>query len=637
MANSFAQKHTTIDSLKIELAKKQSDTIASRILNDLAYYYSYREIDSSFMYARQALKMSQKSNYPKGEAKANLNIGNAFMFINQYDSAKYYFNTAFKICDKNNVNKSSVYSSLGILYKNLGNYEKALYTYFEGVSYDEKTNNEYGKFVKLINIANVYSKIENLEKSLEYELKALELAKTTKNPNIIEIKGVLFNNVALSYMQLNDLDKAIVYIQQSLEINIKNQNTKEIARNYNNLGVLYQEKGNLNQAIDYLKKSLKIREELKDEDEQVETNMSLGTVYGKLKNHKLSEQHFSKALTIAQKINNKSLISEVYLAMSNNNEWQKNYSEALKNHKNHVRFKDSILLENNLKDISEIEIKYQTEKKDKELAEQRLTIEKKETELIKKKSQNTFMTALAALFLVTAIMGWFVYNQHQKRKNQEILTLKREQQVKTLEALIEGEENERFRIAKELHDGVNGDLSAIKYKLSSLMEMNNKVIKEAITMIDASCKQVRAISHDLVPPSLENFSLVEATQVYCNNINSSNPDIDIVFQHLGNDVELPKKSEINIFRIVQELVTNSLKHAKASTINVQISSHNNNIQVTVEDNGTGFDKDEVSTKGIGLKNVQSRVEYLNATMDLISNEKGTSYTIDIDKDQINED
>ena len=149
-------------------------------------------------------------------------------------------------------------------------------------------------------------------------------------------------------------------------------------------------------------------------------------------------------------------------------------------------------------------------------------------------------------------------------------------------------------------------------------------------MIDDSCKQVRAISHDLVPPSLENFNLIEATKLYCSNLNQNTNEVIIKFQHLGTIFKMAKKAEINVFRIIQELVINSLKHAEATVINVQIS-YRDTIQITVEDDGKGFDSAQ-EAKGIGLKNVQSRAGYLSATLDCISNKNGTSYTIDINKD-----
>ena len=212
---------------------------------------------------------------------------------------------------------------------------------------------------------------------------------------------------------------------------------------------------------------------------------------------------------------------------------------------------------------------------------------------------------------------------------QQLVSIEREQEVRTLESLMEGEEKERLRIAKELHDGVNGDLSAIKFKLSALLEMNNTVIKEAVTMIDNSCEQVRAISHNLVPPSLKDFNLLEAVEEYCQSMDSIH-EPEVNFQQVGEDINLDKKQEANLFRIVQELVTNSIKHAQGNEINVQLSHLKNTLQLTVEDNGKGFDPKTVKSDGIGMQNVQSRVDYLNATMDFVSNEKGTSYTITMD-------
>ena len=181
-----------------------------------------------------------------------------------------------------------------------------------------------------------------------------------------------------------------------------------------------------------------------------------------------------------------------------------------------------------------------------------------------------------------------------------------------------------------MHDGVNGDLSAIKFKLSALSDKENPAIGEAVAMIDDSCKQVRAISHNLVPPSLENFNLVEALEEYIENTNSIHePEID--FQHLGEHPRLSKNAEINIFRIVQELVVNALKHAEAQQINVQLSCREEEIQLTVEDDGKGFDTSAQNKSGIGLSNIQSRVDYLQADKDVLSNQEGTSYTLSMNK------
>lgn len=168
-----------------------------------------------------------------------------------------------------------------------------------------------------------------------------------------------------------------------------------------------------------------------------------------------------------------------------------------------------------------------------------------------------------------------------------------------------------------------------------MLEHNATVVDEIVAMIDKSSEQVRAISHNLVPPSLEKFNLIEALADYCTTMNDAHK-LSINFQHIGAHPKLSKNNEINIYRIVQELVSNSIKHSEAQEITVQLSSHEKHIQITVEDDGKGFDSYAMDKRGIGLKNIASRIDYLNATKDLVSNDKGTSYTIEIDIEKLND-
>ncbi|WP_074406223.1 tetratricopeptide repeat-containing sensor histidine kinase [Aquimarina megaterium] len=632
----LAQTSSIIDSLKLELDKKQEDTIKAQVLNDLAYYYLYQNIDTSLIYGKRAEKLATQIKYTKIKAKANLYIGNAFLYTNRYDSAKYYFENSFQIFDSEGLDKSAVYSSLGMLCKNQGDYIKAIEIYLEGIVYDEKNKNEYGKFIKLLNLANVYMILDEYQKSIDHQIEAVAISKSTNNENIKFALGTILNNIGGNYVQLSKFKLASDYFNESLIVNLKNENKKEIARNYNNLGVVSEKQNQLNKSLILLKKALVIREELEDKDELVETHMQLGVTYGKLLQKNISQSHFNIALELAKNINDLSLISEVYLALSDTYLLQNSPQQALANFKSHTQYKDSILQVDHLKSISELEIKYKTKKKDNEILTQQLELEQSAKGLQKKKTQFNYLIGISTFLLLISFLSWLVFKQRQKRKNQEIFTLKREFKIKTLETLIQGEEKERLRIAKELHDGVNGDLSAIKYKLSSILETNDKVIKEVVSMIDESCMHVRAISHNLIPPSLEKLNIIEATYEYCQNMDEIHPQ-NINFQHIGDPIQIPKSVEINIFRIIQELVTNSLNHAQANEIHVQMSCRRNSIHLTVEDNGKGFDTDQVKTNsGIGLENVKSRIECLHATMDLISNNQGTSYTIEIDTDKFDD-
>lgn len=545
-----------------------------------------------------------------------------------------------------------------VLHRVLGNYEKAHNYIGKYQDFVEQQQDTFKIANGLFQKGVIYSLQNNYEASLKAYLKTLSLYEILKDSTGM---GFTLNSIGIVYKNLEKYDEAIASYKQAITIHEIKNDHGDLANVYNGIGSVYAEQGNLDQALEYYKKTLAIDKDIENEWGTAQVSRNIAAILIEKERHHSALTYLSQAYEIQQKHDyisdipeTLSLLSKTYMHLGDYSKSEmllkqgfnmhlpskkvyrdmhlQSYQlynktgrikDALNHFEKYTAYKDSILNEENVKNVSRLEIQFETEKKDKALVEQKLTIEKNE-------AQFKLMTGIAIFLLILAIMTFVVFKQRQKKKAQEILALKRESQIKTLEALIEGEENERFRIAKELHDGVNGDLSAIKYKLSELMETNNKIISEAIAMIDDSCKQVRAISHNLIPPSLKNFNLVEAMETYCNNLNAINPSVEIVFQHLGDVVELPQKAEVNVFRIIQELVTNSLKHADARTVNVQLSHRNHNLQITVEDDGKGFDKEADGQNGIGLNNVQSRIEYLKAEVDFVSNENGTSYIIEID-------
>jgi len=395
-----------------------------------------------------------------------------------------------------------------------------------------------------------------------------------------------------------------------------------------NWGEYYLFQDDFEKAIPYHETSLKLARAYNYSQYEHDIAISLGDALFNVKRYKEAEIYLNNALKLGNEKGLKELSKKALFMLATLEEEKGNYKKAFIHMTEHNRLKDSLISNKNITVVKELDKKYQTEKKDKEIAEQKLALVDQNLALTESKSKTRLMSILIVSLLSASILLWFLFQQRQRRIQQQLVTIQREQEVRTLESLMEGEEKERFRIAKELHDGVNGDLSAIKFKLSSLLEMNNTVIKEAVAMIDNSCEQVRAISHNLVPPSLKNFSLLEAVEEYCQSMNSIHAP-EVHFQQVGDAIDLDKKQEANVFRIIQELVTNSIKHSEAKEINVQLSHLENTLQLTVEDNGKGFDPKSVKSDGIGMQNVQSRVDYLNATMDFVSNEKGTSYTIEM--------
>ncbi|OWK98731.1 two-component sensor histidine kinase [Kaistella haifensis DSM 19056] len=228
-------------------------------------------------------------------------------------------------------------------------------------------------------------------------------------------------------------------------------------------------------------------------------------------------------------------------------------------------------------------------------------------------------------------------NDDKNRILMQVTKHRHQQQISKLNGVLEGEEKERKRIAEELHDGVAGDLTAIKFNLLALNseEMkpkNSSIIKEITEIIDNSCLQIRELSHNLSPSSITQFGLVKTIE---NLFLKGEKFYGIRFKFLftGEKIQFNKVIETHIYRIIQELINNIIKHSGAKEAFIEINYHHPELKISVRDNGIGFQPKQIS-KGIGLNNIDSRIRFLNADFKKIEIEKGSWFIVDISLDKI---
>jgi signal transduction histidine kinase len=241
-----------------------------------------------------------------------------------------------------------------------------------------------------------------------------------------------------------------------------------------------------------------------------------------------------------------------------------------------------------------------------------------------------FFIIAGAIFLVF-IAGLFLFIFYYRQRQ---IIHEKEKQLLAMDSIIQGQELERSRMAKDLHDGLGGMLSGIKLNLSSMkgnmiiQENDVQLFAKSIFQLDGAIAEMRRIAHNMMPEALLKFGLNEAIQDYCDGINETRL-VKMKFTWLGDKQRLEKSIEVVIYRIIQELTNNALKHAEAKNIFVQLDKHQQGISLTVEDDGKGFDA-SLQTKGAGLQNVQARVDYLKGIFNIESESgKGTSASIDI--------
>jgi signal transduction histidine kinase len=214
-------------------------------------------------------------------------------------------------------------------------------------------------------------------------------------------------------------------------------------------------------------------------------------------------------------------------------------------------------------------------------------------------------------------------------KAQRISELETERQLTATQALLQGEEAERKRLARDLHDGLGGMLSVIKLNLTNmkgnaiLPETDIPAFENALEMLDGSIRELRRVAHNLMPESLMRYGLKAALSDFCGSI-------DLVkFHYFGNDQRMDERYEVAVFRIAQELVNNAIKHSKSRQINVQVIQEQERINLVVQDNGIGFNPDKLKDMNTsGLSSIRSRVESLKGQLDFFSEpQKGTEVQV----------
>lgn len=226
-----------------------------------------------------------------------------------------------------------------------------------------------------------------------------------------------------------------------------------------------------------------------------------------------------------------------------------------------------------------------------------------------------------------------IYNDQRSKIRFEITKHKHKQQISRFQGLLQGEEKERKRMAEELHDGIAGDLTAIKFQLSTFKmeetsEKNKAVIEEVSKIIENSYEQIREISHNLSPSSIINYGLIRTLENFSLKI-EKNYGVKFSFEYFGDALpQLTKMVQIHIYRIIQELVSNFLKHADATEGRLEIHYEKPMMKIIVIDNGKGFSRKEISS-GIGFSNIDSRIKFLNAKFVKAKTDLGTKFIIEI--------
>lgn len=625
-----AQNGLNKDSLLHLLTAAKEDTAKVKLLNNLAKATKNSDIAASYKYTADALTLSEKISYNKGRFLALINEISLIRIEGKDSLALEKCKTFVRLAEslKDSFYIAAGYLNLGEVYDNNGDNERSVQFCFKGLQIAERLNEKSLLQDAYSALQRIYLARSEFDKAIQYGKLAVTLAREMNNK---AKEATQSYNLAYTYNLTKDFDKSIAVSENVLKVSREIGEKRIESYALYNLCSINLRTGKLNEALRYGLMCLEIARQNSDKGIESSTLAALASIYAQLRQYKEAEKYATEALYIREKtedklgiIEIKSILANIYFALD---QPAKAYSLRMEVEDFEDSYNQSILS----KQSSELEKKYETEKK-----EARIKIQ--QAQIHQKNILNYFLIGGAAALLAILLLTYHNYRNRQKLQQAKIDELETEKQLTATEAVLKGEEQERTRLAKDLHDGLGGMLSGIKFSLSNMKENlimtpdNAQAFERSIDMLDSSIKEMRRVAHNMMPEVLVKYGLDKALKEFCSEIDRSGA-ISVSYQSVGmNNAGIEQTTAVTIYRIVQELVNNAIKHAQAKNLLVQLHQAEKErlLAITVEDDGKGFDVASLKQSGgMGWHNIQNRVEFLNGKLDIQSGvDKGTSVMIE---------
>ncbi|RPD90703.1 histidine kinase [Aureibaculum marinum] len=593
-----------------------------------------RAPDSLYQQLNRADNFKDKAFYIESIAKIHLELGNT-------DSINYYGKYLVDEVQKNqddgvidNLHLSKAYSILAKGKMLQGLYEEAMKFYLQGLEITKISESPYLYFTHSLGLASVYIMEEAFDKATPLLDNAIENSKNTYFTGLAKkYYGDIF------YLK-RDINKSKPYYNEAL-LDLEKSPDKKLALKIKlNLGTMEAVSKNTDSALKLFEEVKNNANKNKYYDLYVDAVLRIGQLYKDLKNYHNAQIILSIAHINTVQWDRMELEKQVIQSLVDLYREMKDYKNAYALMTQYVSVSNRIIKEQKSKEIKELEVKYQTLQKENEINSLREEQLLKESEIKRQKTIKYAFLIGFLILLIPIIALLIVYyqklqaqsqlnTQQQELNKQKVSSLIREQELKLVKASVEAQDEERTRIARELHDSIGGNLAAIKMQMNNLVDKTS--LKETIvSQLDETYQQVREISHNLIPSKFSQNAFTTLISEYINKLDTS-ADLDIVFMPYPEDKinALEENIKVEVFNIIQELLTNTLKYAKAKNVEIHLNIHNNSLQLLFEDNGVGFDTTKTPT-GIGLQNIKSRLEKLNAQLNIDSSiNHGTAVTVEI--------
>ena len=605
---------TKIDSLKRLINNEKDEKRKIDLLLMLSIEFRQINADSSRIISDRILKFSEEQKNDLLRMKAELNT--VYYFINSSNPDSGLLITekninALKSKGRNDSLMAQYESASGYTLMKMNRQKEALEHFYTSLKIAEIIGDFKAKARALHQIGWAHMELNQSKKAVGYFLQSLNVFEQNKSTPLFP---ATFNNIASCYGDIGKFDSTIYFSKKGIALANKQNNYTVEANGWFILGTAYIEQKKYDEALRCFLKAKPIREKTGDYFFIVSDMAVLSELYAIMGRTDEGIKISKEAITIAEQQKLQAKFPMIYKSMAMNYEKAGDFNMAASIYKKITFLKDSIYNNASTEALAEMETKYQTEKKERIIQEQKFNLKKK----------NYFILAISILLLLGALLAYFIQARNKILQQAAMNKALHEQELKATAAVMTAEEKERQRIAKDLHDGVGQMMSAAKMTLSAFSneinfsnEEQKNSFERIIGLVDDSCKEVRTVSHQMMPNLLLKSGLGKAIVDFIDKI-----DRRIIKVHLhteGLNERLDEQIEIVVYRVLQECVNNVIKHSGASQLDISLIKDNDGISATIEDNGSGFDTSQLNTDaGMGLRNMRARVEFVKGTIEFDS-------------------
>ncbi len=592
----------------------------------------FGEFEGAEKFLRLAVKSAKTLFDFKHELAAYNSLGVLFCRLQRFDDAKLYLEKSLSLANQQNDirGKSRAYLNLGNMYYFKSYPTTAIEYYIKGAELKKTLGDEAGIAKINNNIGAIYKDQDRFEESLKYFQKSTNYYKEANDS--IQLAESWINMATVKILQ-GKPEEGLGLIKQSIEI-LEISDADDVLMMANiNLGFAYSEMGLQDKAIDILTIAMNSAENYNDYYSIVTINNLFGACYFHQGNYITALPYYEKSLEMAQEIG---LVTEQKKALFGLYEAEQklgHFERSLSLFEHYVALNDTLTNINATNRISELQEKYNNSQNEHEISN--LNVEnraiKAENSLKSNQLYYSFLVLILG-FMVLLLVIIFFYQRSKRQKKElkfekenhsrRINSLLDQHEIGMLETEVITQQEERKKLAKDIHDNLGSYLTVLRFQHELTSTESSEIAlknhhKKTAALIEKACIELRSISHQLAVGEGVEFNLIPSIKQLISSIESTS-QFSVEFNTFIDQASLTKIAERNLYKIIQELFSNVLKHAEASEVTLQINQSNEEVMVLMEDNGRGFNLTEPSSEGIGLKNIQQRVKQLNGRVEFNS-------------------